>query len=228
MCGRYAFSAGDEIYQRFEVKNKLEILPVKYNAAPGQNLPVITKNSPNHVSLMKWGLTVNWDNHEIRNRIINARAESLNTKQIFKNLLKSNRCLIPANGFYEWKNQAGIKTPYFFKMKNNSIFAFAGLYEQNLDDKEDDHKYFLIITTQPNKLVEKIHNRMPAILEKSEENIWLNQSIGTDELLRLIKPFNTDLMTTYPVSKMVNKLENDNENLIKKSKNTEFDQQTFF
>ena len=166
MCGRYIFIPAEELFLRFAVKDKVK-LQTCYNVAPGQDMPVIiNKNGNNTISVLKWGLIPSWarDSDKFKHGLINARVESLTEKPSFKNLLKANRCLVPANGFYEWKKEGKKKIPYFIHLPDNELFTFAGLYDGNT---------YTIITTAANEKVAGIHDRMPVILSKSIEQGWL-------------------------------------------------------
>ena len=157
-------------------------LPPKYNARPGQNLPVIFNEKPGEIQIALWGIKPSWS----KTMIINTRKESLNTKSFYKKAFQTQRCIIPADGFYEWAMIDGKKIPYYFRLKDKSIFGFAGIW---MLDSQNKHKKFTIITTTPNNLVSKIHGRMPAILPKNLERQWLDKNLKADALLDMIPPF---------------------------------------
>lgn len=220
MCGRYGFSIKNikKAYDRFEVTNTLFDYNPRYNIAPGQMNPVITKNSPKKIRRMFWGLIPFWANdRSIAFKTINARAEDIDKKPSFRKAFESHRCLIPASGFYEWNEYTDPHYPYYFRLKKEDIFAFAGLFDiwTDPETKKDLYSY-TIITTTPNKLMEPIHHRMPVILHKEDEETWLEPDFVTPEkLLALLKPFPTVEMEAYPVSREVNNTKIDDDRLIK-------------
>ena len=136
-----------------------------YHAFSLPEIPAVCSGSPDVIQLLKWGLIPSWTKElDLKKIIINARSETLYDKPAFKSLIKKKRCLIPSNGFYEWKLEDRKKIPYYISLKNNSIFAFAGLYDSWIDGLGTENKTFTIITTKSNSLVETIHSRMPVIL----------------------------------------------------------------
>ncbi len=167
---------------------------------------------------MKWGLVPSWSKDpKIGNRMINARVETIAIKPSFKHILKTNRCLVPCSGFYEWKKNDKSKVPYYIGLKNSKIFCLAGLYDTWTDSDGNDLKTFTIITTQPNNTLKPIHNRMPVILHQEFEDQWLNTKIqDPDSIMRLLRPYPDDNMISHVVSNEVNNPENDNSQLIKK------------
>jgi putative SOS response-associated peptidase YedK len=217
MCGRYAFDRIMKAADRFEIENDISHLRPHYNAAPGQFLPVVTKESPNKMSEMKWGLIPPWAKDiNIGYKMINARAETVAEKPMYKRSFVSKRCLIPADGFYEWLKKDKEKIPFFFKLKSGDLFGFAGLYEIAHDAEGKELRSFIIITTEPNELMKPIHDRMPVILEKEDEEYWLNpDNVEVEPLLKLLRPFPSEKMERYPVSKEVNSSRIDSPDLIK-------------
>ena len=211
MCGRYAFVPDDDFFMRFNVPVWVD-LKANYNAAPGQYLPIITRNSPNQVQLMHWGLIPPWaKDKSVGYRMINARSETVTEKAAYKSAFKKRRCLIPASGFYEWRKDGQGKTPFFFS--TGKMIAFAGLYEVNTH-LESEHLYsYTILTTKPSEAVESIHDRMPVILNKDGEEIWLNGEAEEDELLNLLLPYQGAL-EKHEVSKAVNRATNNSDDLI--------------
>jgi putative SOS response-associated peptidase YedK len=196
MCGRFTFGVdANTIAAEFNAKKLVELQP-NYNAAPSQNIPVVRQNGERVLEAYRWGLIPSWSTH-MRIAPINARAETLLEKPMFKKILQQ-RCLIPADGFYEWK--AG--TPHYFHLKKRKLFAFAGLWDQ-WNSPNGPVKSCLIITTAPNATVRKVHDRMPAILSKKDEEAWLT-AIHPAELL---SPIQED-MVAYPVSKAMNSAKN--------------------
>jgi putative SOS response-associated peptidase YedK len=165
---------------------------------------------------MKWGLIPFWaKDPRIGNRLINARAETIAEKPSFKSALKANRCLVPASGFYEWKEIGGRKMPFLFQLKDISLFSFAGLYDVWKDEQKNEIKTFTIITTNANSFMAPIHDRMPVILTPENENIWLDNAINdVPQLLPLLKPYPDETMEMYPVSPAVNNPKTDSPELI--------------
>lgn len=219
MCGRYGFSVGDikKVYTRFEVVNTLPDYTPRYNIAPGQMNPVITKNRSKKIQRMFWGLIPYWAQNRSQSfYTINARAENIDKKPSFRKSFQSKRCLVPATGFYEWKKTIEPHVPYFIKLKKAEIFAFAGLYDVWVDPANKNEVYsYTIITTASNKFIESIHHRMPAILHKEDEETWIEPDFVTPErLLALLQPYPEELMEAYPVSRDVNKINIDNTKLI--------------
>lgn len=218
MCGRFTLIQIEKISERFDAQIIGEIsVKKRYNISPDQPVPIVFQESPNKIEEMIWGLIPHWaKDSKIGNELINARAESLLEKPAFKDSFLKRRCLIPADGFYEWKKEGREKTPYYIKLKDSSLFAFAGLYDIWQNEKGQIIKTFTIITTEPNDLVKEIHNRMPVILKRENEKIWINkEEKNVEKLLALLKPYPPEEMEAYPVSKRVNNPSNDSEDLIK-------------
>jgi putative SOS response-associated peptidase YedK len=207
MCGRFAFYDADKLQSRFETENKLNYQP-SYNIAPGALTPVIIRQSPNQAVFMKWGLIPFWaKDPQIGYKMINARAEDIQNKPSFRRPIRSQRCLIPANGFYEWSLE---HRPYYCYLKNQDILAFAGLYDLWIDAEDKQIHSYTIVTCQPNSLIGQIHDRMPVILEKNNESIWINPTTDLSVVLQLLKPFPNIELETCPVSDKVNNPVNDN------------------
>ena len=216
MCGRFArYSLSRELERHFNSRpSSIEIQP-SYNVAPAQELPVIVlQQDERHIKKRRWGLVPFWAKDiSIGARMINARAETLSSKPAFKAALKHRRCLIPANGFYEWFGKAGSKQPYYFHLPSGELFAFAGLYEI-WEDKEarpgaGPYKSCTIITTEASESVKDIHDRMPLILKPEVYDAWLdpeNQEVARIE--ELLKTGYVKKLKRYPVSRMVNQVGN--------------------
>lgn len=199
MCGRYTLYEIDEVGARFEVEVPDDLKP-NYNAAPTQVMPVITKDG---LQIMRWGLIPAWAKDEkIGYKMINARAETIFEKPMWKGIVKKNRCLIPANGFYEWKKVSDGKQPYYIHLPDEKLFAFAGIWEAWKHDGVEWHTYS-IITTSPNGEMENIHDRMPVILEEEEEQDWLfADDQSTYE--KFLNPLPDNSLRMHEVSKDVN------------------------
>jgi putative SOS response-associated peptidase YedK len=201
MCGRFTLMTPmDELVQRFRASKPLVQWTPRYNAAPTQDLLIITQEEPRRISVARWGLVPAWAKDvSIGSRMINARAETLAEKPAFKTLLAAKRCLVLADGFYEWK--AGpVKTPFLFQLRTQEPFAFAGLWDEWRHNGET-LRTFTIITTDPNNLLKEYHNRMPVILPQQAEATWLT---GNGSVSELLKPFDADEMTSRKVSTRVN------------------------
>jgi putative SOS response-associated peptidase YedK len=211
MCGRFTqHNEEDEFEDRFNFSNRSGILFKKrFNIAPSQNVPVVVvEHDARVLKLMRWGLVPFWaKDASVGYKMINARAETITEKASFKNALKNKRCLVLASGFYEWvKNQKrNRKIPLYFRLKSREPFAFAGLWDEWKQPDGDKLFSFTIITTGPNELMKPIHNRMPAILRQTDENMWLDPELmDFDKLTPLLRPYPTDLMEAYEVSTIVN------------------------
>jgi putative SOS response-associated peptidase YedK len=215
MCGRYALFQIDDVYERFGTVNRLQNAQANYNTAPGNIMPTISRNSPNQVIERRWGLIPPWAKDiRIGYKLINARAETITQKPSFQGLIRHQRCLVPANGFYEWKRQGETKQPYYIGLKNRALFAFAGLYEEAFDTEGKPLLSYTIITTAPNALTEPIHNRMPVMLKKEDEDIWLDPEAPLETVLALLSPYPANMMHSYPVSKAVNSARNNSAELL--------------
>jgi len=214
MCGRFTLTTNElDLEGRFGFFNPQGILfEPRYNIAPSQEHPiVIVEEDRRVVKLMKWGLVPQWSKDpEIGYKMINARSEGIEEKPSFRTPLRKRRCLVIANGFYEWKTTAKkTKMPYLFTLTSGEPFAFAGLWDQ-WKKRGETLTTFTIITTEPNEIVEPIHNRMPVILRKKDENRWLDPEITyAKEVLPLLKPYPTDDMLCARVSVKVNSPKND-------------------
>ncbi|MBI5840354.1 MAG: SOS response-associated peptidase [Chloroflexi bacterium] len=210
MCGRFTLTVDPaELQEAFQdYKFPTQFAP-RFNIAPTQPILAIPNDGLNKADFFVWGLIPSWaKDPTIGSRLINARGETLAEKPSFRGGFKYKRCLILADGFYEWKAQPGTKTktPYFIHMKDRKPFAFAGLWDEWHSPEGSQIKSCTIITTDPNELMTTIHNRMPVILKPADYAQWLDASPQTpDKLQPLIKPFPTDKMSAYPVSTLVNK-----------------------
>ncbi|UII57563.1 SOS response-associated peptidase [Cytobacillus spongiae] len=211
MCGRYSLSENKaELQAQFQFE-MLEELNPRYNIAPSQNILAVGSNGQRRKgSFLQWGLVPFWaDNPKIGYKMINARSESIDEKPSFKHAFKKRRCLILADGFYEWKKENGHKQPYRFVMKDQKPFAFAGLYEVW---KKSDHPLVTctIITTTPNEVTEEIHDRMPVILPADTYDLWLDPKNEDVTMLKsLLTPYPAEQMIKYPVSTLINSPKND-------------------
>lgn len=214
MCGRFTVRQPEKIKINGVHQADLAGAKPRYNIAPSQQiLSVINTSDERHALYFNWGLVPSWRKEQ--SGIINARAETLGEKPSFRDSFKRRRCLIIADGFYEWKKQGKTKQPYYFQLKNEEVFAFAGIWDTWRKD-ENSINSCAIITTTPNELVSPIHNRMPVILHPNNFDIWLENETDVDELTDLLKPFPTEYMKGYTVGTNVNSPSVDNPQLIEK------------
>ena len=219
MCGRYVLEAPEDLSERFQLRQLAIQLPHTWNAAPTNVLPVIVESQEGEreAQLMQWGLIPRWAKPGGKKPMapINARAETINEKPMFRNLVKRNRCLVPANGFYEWKNLGDHKQPYYITVPDDPLFAFAGLYDTYTNDEGEETGTYTIITTVPNELMSTLHNRMPVILHSQDEEEWLDPEV-TDPLQveRLLVPYPSAEMEAVPVSRKVGNTRNNGPDLI--------------
>lgn len=219
MCGRFALAYVRGFHTRFDlIDDKARIEP-RFNIAPSQMVPLIVRQSPNELVYMKWGLVPFWaKDQRIGNRMINARAESVATKPAFRTSLKQRRCLVPATGFYEWKRMGSRKIPHYIRLKDDPLFAFAGLHDFWQSPKGESLRTFTIITTSANSLMARIHDRMPVILRKEHETLWLSDGqLEVEDLGRIFKPYPSGDMEAYRVSTDVNNPRNEYEELLNPS-----------
>lgn len=210
MCGRFALTVDvASVAGKFGVspESPLPHTSQRYNIAPTQPVATVLRNGTTHIEELRWGLIPSWAKDEsISARMINARAESLAEKPSFKGLLRSKRCLIIADGFFEWRQENGQKAPMYITMKDGQPFAFAGLWDSWKNPATSQPlRTCTIITTQPNEVVGPIHNRMPAILLPEAYESWLDPDVKDDQfLIHWLAPYPGEAMTARPVSRLVN------------------------
>ena len=176
MCGRFALTdCQEKIIYTFGLDNSKVTLNPRYNIFPSEKIPVILKREKLlHLEFMKWGLIPKWS--QTRTPFFNARVESIKEKPSFRKAINKRRCLIPANGFYEWTQEKSKKQPYFICLKNNTLLAFAGIWEDSISTGGEKIRTCAILTTAANPFMLKINNRMPLILSKNNFYMWLNSS----------------------------------------------------
>jgi putative SOS response-associated peptidase YedK len=213
MCGRFTASFEfREIKLLFNLQGDLPLVMRRYNIAPSQEVPVIVQdNGKNELKPMKWGLVPSWaPDKSIGDQMINARAETLTQKPSFKQLVQQRRCLVPANGFYEWRREGNQKVPVWIHLKDKKPFAFAGLWD-TWRDVEGEIVTFTIITTVANRLLRPIHNRMPVIFDGLQARQWLDPrlSMRAADIAAVLAPFPSELMEAHDVSPLVNKPKNE-------------------
>jgi putative SOS response-associated peptidase YedK len=204
MCGRYTLRSHKNFYG--VPASQLPLLSPRYNIAPSQDVPVIIQvDDEREIVMLQWGLVPSWSKEadKVGGGLINARAETLEQKPSFAESFLKRRCLIAADGFYEWKREGKWKQPYFFQMNDESVFAFAGIWDEW---KSADQSIIscAIITTAANELVSTIHDRMPVILTDETHLAWLRDDADPRELKALLTPFPTAAMKSFPVREKVN------------------------
>jgi putative SOS response-associated peptidase YedK len=217
MCGRFRLARKKEILgAAFDVDSALDDLDwvPRYNVAPGQEIAVVRRdaNRPDRLlSTMRWGLIPSWAKEpSVGYKMINARSETVAAKPSFLEPLRSRRCLIPADGYYEWKREGKQKLPYCFTLADDSVFAFAGLWDRWRSSQGQFIESCTILTTTPNALTKGVHDRMPVILARDAYDLWLDPGFKKLEELRpLLKPYPADAMRRYRVSQRVNQVKND-------------------
>ena len=211
MCGRYTLKTPvEELAEEFGFEASSVELPPNYNVAPTQEVAaILEEGGKRRLELLRWGLIPSWaDDPSIGSRMINARSETAPEKPSFRRAFRERRCLIPADGFYEWQRTNGAKQPYYIRMKEGRPFAFAGLWESWKDNGGPEIRSCTILTTKPNALAAEIHDRMPVILPAGSYDAWLDPETGRDELYGLLAPYPEDEMEAYPVSRFVNSPQN--------------------
>ncbi len=210
MCGRfYLVSPASELAQQFQME--LPNLRPRYNIAPQQvALACRFEHDRRRPALLQWGLVPGWANDPtIGERMINARCETAAEKPSFRNALRSRRCLIPADGFFEWRRAGPRKQPFAFRMKEGGAFALAGIWE-HWERPEGLLQTFAVLTTAPNDVMRPVHDRMPVILAPSEYDLWLDPAVrDPGRLARLFEPYPAEAMSAYPVTMRVNSPTND-------------------
>jgi putative SOS response-associated peptidase YedK len=217
MCGRYRLSRRKRLVEEyFESVSSEEDWSPRYNIAPTQPVPVIRQNPKEPVrelSLMKWGLIPSWaPNPSVAASMINARSETASTKPAFRDALKSRRCLIPADAFYEWVRKGKAKQPYCFEVNDGKLFAFAGIWDRWKDPQGGWIKTCSILTTTPNAVTSAVHDRMPVILDPDAYDLWLDPGMtNVAAASELLKPYDATSMRSYPVSTRINHVANDDE-----------------
>ena len=201
MCARYSFFSVQVFQHEFGLEP--EGIEAHFNIAPTDVVSVITSAEKGRaLEQMQWGLVPSWSKDPtIGTKLINARAETLAEKPSFRTAFKRRRCLIPADGFFEWKGEKGHKQPFFIHLKSKRPFAFAGLWEQ-WEGVDGALVTCTIVTTSANELVSTVHTRMPVILARSDYGAWLDHSITEPaRLLHLLAPFESEEMSMHPVTK---------------------------
>lgn len=218
MCGRFTITIEPAFFQQ---ELDLGQVPAewtpRYNAAPSQDIPVVLDKDTRNVEMLRWGLIPFWAKDEkIGYRMINARAETIQEKPSFRDAFKQRRCLILADGFYEWQKQSGSipKVPFYFQLADGAPFAFAGIWETWNPSPNESVRSCSIITTEPNNLVAMAHDRMPVILDKGMMWNWLDEK-SADILQAMLAPYPAEKMRAHPVGLAVNNPRNDSEECVR-------------
>jgi putative SOS response-associated peptidase YedK len=212
MCGRFTQASDGEVIARvFELGATPQLNP-RYNIAPTQDVPVVrAAGGVRGVSMLHWGLIPSWaKDRGIGARLINARAETLAEKPAFRSAFRVRRCLVVADGFYEWQKLGTRKQPHFIGFRDGRPFGFAGLWERWRGDGGGDVESCTIITTEANELLASIHDRMPVILDPADHELWLDPGVtDANRVTSLLRPSDPSGMEAYPVSLLVNNPAND-------------------
>lgn len=219
MCGRYTLTTTANFKKRFGISDEILKITTSFNISPSTYNPVIIRNSPNKIAMMKWGLIPFWaKSYKIVTGFINARSEGILNKTSFRKPIREQRCLIPATGFFEWKRlkleTKEEKVPFYIRLKENRLFSFAGIYDVWCDSKNNKTFSYAIITTSANKTMQRVHDRMPVILKADDEYKYLDKGTNINTVLSLLKPFDDKDMVSYPVSKLVNDPGNNSKDLV--------------
>jgi putative SOS response-associated peptidase YedK len=215
MCGAYSFDKDfAELVKRFGAAPPPVTYPRRYNIRPTQAVPVILNTNPKQIELAEWGIVPFWDKTG-KKQIINARKDSLE-KPTFRKSFYERRCLVLADSFYEWMKAPGqkVKRPFRFLLKSEQPFAFAGIWTEQ-EDEEGKEPHCAIITTEPNRIVGQVHDRMPAILKPEAEAEWLDLDTSPEQALELLAPYPDGQMMAYEVSTVVNSPSHDMPEAIK-------------
>lgn len=214
MCGRYTLTDLQALADRYELSLEKDELRPRYNAAPSQLMPVILFPPSHEFSLMEWGFLPRWAKDSSR-PMINARSETVREKPSFRKAFEQRRCLVPADGFYEWEKTSSGKQPMRFVRKDRDIFSLAGIWEVWEDPESGEERArYAVLTTRPNALTAPIHDRMPAILNREVERDWLDPETDLDWCESVLKPYDDKVMEVYPVSKHLNSARIDDPKLI--------------
>lgn len=213
MCGRFTLTKSAEIIAKAFDLGEIPPFQPRYNVAPTQEIATILikpDDTQRQLKMLHWGLIPSWAKDvKMGAKLINARAETVTEKPSFRTAFKKRRCLIIADGFYEWQQQDGKKQPFYFKLQDEQPFAFAGLWE-HWEGEGEVIESCTILTTEANQIMQPIHERMPVILDSKDYDLWLDPTMQKPDLLQpLLVPYSAEEMTAYPVSTRVNKPMND-------------------
>ena len=223
MCGRSSLTKTEkELEERFQATfysedlERYNPLP-NYNVAPTHMMPVITNEDVLHFNVYRWGLIPFWAKDEkIGSKMINARVETIIEKATYKNTFQKKRCLVPMDGFYEWKKEGKDKIPHRIITTDQEIFSVAGMWESWKNPTGHTIHTFTVITLPANECMSKLHDRMPAILPRDQEKLWLDNDLTREDALSLLQPYDSFKMDFYEVSNKVNKVSENDPSLIEK------------
>jgi len=214
MCGRFTLTDPDaDLAVQFDLPEIPDMKP-RYNIAPSQPVAAVrvpSEGAAREMVLLQWGLIPFWaKDPAIGNRMINARSETAAEKPAFRAAFKRRRCLVVADGFYEWQKRNGGKQPFFVYLRDRQPFGFAGLWEHWEGEDGSVIESCTLLTTQPNELLRSVHNRMPVILQPEDYSLWLDPEVeDAAQLQPLLQPYAAEMMGAHPVSLFVNKPQND-------------------
>jgi putative SOS response-associated peptidase YedK len=217
MCGRYRLSRRKQILEEhFDSVSGTDDWNPRYNIAPTQPVPVIRqhpKEPIRELSFVRWGLVPSWaKDPSVAARMINARSETASTKPTFSDALQCRRCLVLADGFYEWQKTGKVKQPYCFEINDGELFAFAGIWDRWKDTTGKPLETCSILTTAANAVMSSVHDRMPVILNRDNYDFWLDPGMNNVAAVAdLLRPCDGRLMRCFPVSSRVNSVINDDE-----------------
>jgi len=220
MCGRYAVTSSPEAIRALFRYAELPNFPPRYNVAPTQPIAVVRLvNGERHFALVRWGLLPPWvKDPKNFSLLINARAETVLDKPAYKNAMKRRRCLVPADGFYEWRRAGDRKQPFFVRKKGGGPVAFAGLWETWTGPNGEELETAAIVTTNANATLAPIHERMPVVIPEDAFDLWLNnEMVDAETAASLLVPPPDNLLEAYEVSTAVNRTANDNPQLVEKA-----------
>lgn len=214
MCGRYTLADTDHLGKRFAVERPFKQVTANFNVAPTQIMPVVSEGADGRqLELMRWGIP-RFVGPGVVKDVFNTRSDKAFGS--WKKMTLGQRILVPATGFYEWKKLDGGKQPYFIRPKDDELFAFAGIWNLWKNEDGQEVKTYSIMTTEPNKEMSGIHNRMPVILHPEDEAAWLNPQNSQSQIDNLLRPYEDNGLELYPVSADVNNARNNNPHLLDK------------
>ncbi len=212
MCGRYSLFHLPEFIAEYQLA-LADLMKPRYNIAPSQSVPAIINDRGLGVRELRWGLIPFWSKNKSTS-LINARAETVDEKPSFRQSFAKRRCLIPADGFYEWKKEGARKQPYRITLTDRKVFCFAGIWETWRSPDGERISSCAIITTAANEMIRPIHNRMPVVLTRDDESSWLDRDADHRALKSVLEPYDSELMHSYPISTRVNSPANDSPDVL--------------
>lgn len=216
MCGRYAIVLDAAQLEAQFGAQLAGNMPPNFNAAPAQNLPVITNEDPGQVQFFRWGLLPDWAKEENAGyKMINARMEGITEKPSFRKAVRQQRCLVPASSFYEWRAEGKLKIPFSIRPTDQDLFAFAGIWNRWVNrETGEEIPTFAIITMEANPFMRQLHDRMPAVLPADVAHRWIDPKVSFEEAFALLQPYSAARMRAVEVSREVNKVGNNGPDLV--------------